>query len=242
MDNKAMFKIGYGLYVVTAEENSKHNGCIINTTMQVTDTPMRISITVNKRNKTHDMIKNTGKFNISILTEKASFDVFKHFGFQSGADVDKFEGYQGAVKSSNGLYYITNGVNAFISGSVTQTVDLGTHTMFIADVVDAQVLSDDKSVTYDYYQENIKPKPEAPKAKKGYRCVICGYIYEGDELPADYVCPICKHGVSDFEEIKPEKKSYRCVICNYVYEGDELPADFVCPICKHGASDFEEVK
>ncbi|WP_455542968.1 flavin reductase [Intestinibacter sp.] len=241
MNNKAMYKIGYGLYIVTAEENDKHNGCIINTTMQVTTTPNRISITVNKQNKTHDMIKNSGKFNVSVLTEKANFDLFKHFGFQSGANVDKFEGYKDAKKSSNGLYYITDSTNAFISGEVVQSVDLGTHTMFIADVVDAEVLSDDKSVTYDYYQENIKPKPEANKVKKGYRCVICGYIYEGEELPPDYVCPICKHGASDFEEIKQAKKSYRCVICGYVYEGEELPPDYICPICKHGVSDFEEI-
>lgn len=202
MDNNAMYKIGYGLYVATAEEDGKHNGCIINTVMQVTTTPNRISINVNKQNKTHDMILKTGKFNVSIITEKADFELFKHFGFQTGAEVDKFAGYEYAAKSENGLYYITNATNAYISGQVIQTVDLGTHTMFIADVVDAKVLNEDKSVTYDYYQENIKPKPEEVKAKKGYRCVICNYVYEGDELPADYVCPICKHGASDFVEVK----------------------------------------
>ena len=202
MDNKAMFKIGYGLYVITAEENGKHNGCIINTAIQVTTTPNFISLTVNKQNKTHDMIKNTRKVNVSILTEKASFDIFKRFGFQSGADVDKFAGYTNMKKSPNGLYYITEGTNAYISAYVQQEIDLGTHTMFIAQVVGAEVLSEDKTITYDYYQENVKPKPEPVTDKKGYRCVICGYIYEGDEIPPDFICPICKHGASDFEKIK----------------------------------------
>ncbi len=201
MNNRAMYKIGYGLYVLTAMEGDKHNGCIVNTVMQVTTTPNRISVTVNKQNKTHDMILNSRKINVSVLTEKAPFDLFKHFGFQSGSDVNKFNDYLYAKKSLNGLYYITDYSNVYISAYVQQTVDLGTHTMFIADVVYAEVLNDDPSVTYDYYQNNIKPKPEANGAK-GYRCVICGYVYEGDELPEDYVCPICKHGVIDFEKIK----------------------------------------
>ena len=241
MDNKAMYKLGYGLYVITAMEDGKHNGCIINTAMQVTTTPNRISVTVNKQNKTHDMIMNTRKINVSVLTEKAPFDLFKHFGFQSGSDVDKFNDYLYAKKSPNGLYYITDYANAYISAFVQETIDLGTHTMFIAQVVYAEVLNDDASVTYDYYQQNIKPKPQESVAK-GYRCVICGYIYDGDELPEDYVCPICKHGVDAFEVVKPEKKGYRCVTCGYVYDGDELPADYVCPLCKHGAADFEKIK
>lgn len=236
-----MYKLGYGLYVITAKEDDKHNGCIINTAMQVTTTPNRISVTVNKQNKTHDMIKNTGIFNISVIAESAPFDLFEHFGFQSGVSVDKFANYDNASKSENGLYYVDKFTNSYISGAVINEVDLGTHTMFIADVVDAKVLNDEKSATYDYYQENIKPKPEAKPVKKGYRCVICGYIYEGEELPPDYICPICKHGVDDFEEIKPKKKSYRCVICGYVYEGEELPPDYICPLCKHGADDFEEI-
>lgn len=201
MDNKAMYKIGYGLYILTACTDVD-NGCIINTAIQVTTTPNRISVTVNKNNKTHDMIMESGKFNISIISEKADFQLFKHFGFQSGKEVNKFQGYENAKRSENGIYYVTEGTNGYISGSVVNQVDLGTHTMFIADVTDAEVLDEANSVTYAYYQENIKPKPEVKEEKKsGYRCVICGYIYEGDELPADFVCPICKHGAADFEKI-----------------------------------------
>lgn len=200
MDNKVMFKLGYGLYVLTAKDE-KDNGCIINTAMQVTTTPNRISITVNKQNYTHDMIVRTGLFNISVISEAADFKLFQHFGFQSGRDADKFTGYADKAQSANGLCYVTGGTNAYISGKVLQSVDLGTHTMFIADVTDGEILSDVTSVTYDYYQKNIKPKPEQKTSVKGYRCTICGYIYEGDPLPEDFVCPICKHGASDFEKI-----------------------------------------
>jgi flavin reductase (DIM6/NTAB) family NADH-FMN oxidoreductase RutF len=200
MDPKSMFKIGYGLYVLTANSNGKDNGCIINTAIQVTSQPNRISICLNKLNYTHDMIVKDGKFNISVIDETASFDLFKHFGFASGKDKDKFADFDSYKKSENGLLYICENTNAFISGKVFETVDLGTHTMFLADVTDGEVLSDNKTCTYDYYQSNIKPKPEKKKVK-GYRCRICGYVYEGEELPEDFVCPICKHGASDFEKI-----------------------------------------
>lgn len=198
MDNNVMFKISYGLYVLTAKNGDKLNGCIINTLEQVTTTPNKVSITVNKNNFTHDMIAATGQFNVSILSEKVKFDTFKHFGFQSGRDVDKFAEFP-MEKSENGLPYITNGANSFISGKVISQLDLGTHTMFIADVTDGKVLSEDNSVTYDYYHKHIK---EAPKAKsKGWVCKICGYVYEGEELPPDFICPICKHGAADFEKL-----------------------------------------
>ena len=200
MDNKAMYSLSYGLFVLTAYEY-KHNGCIINTAMQVTTTPNRISITVNKQNLTHDMIKSTGVFNISVLSESVPFDIFKSFGFVSGRNSDKFDGIDCVDYSKNGLIYLTKYANAYISGKVINTVDLGTHTMFIADVTDCAVLSDEKSVTYDYYHKNIKPKADNREKKKGYRCKICGYIHEGDELPDDFVCPICKHGAADFERI-----------------------------------------
>lgn len=202
MDQGAMFKISYGLYVLTAQENGFDNGCIINTAGQVTSTPNRISIAVNKQNKTHDMIRATGVFNISMLAEDTDFKTFQHFGFQSGKNVDKFEDYGPKERSENGLYYITKGTNAYISGKVVQELDLGTHTLFIADVTDGKVLSEVPSVTYDYYQKNIKPKPEAPKTSKTtWVCKVCGYVYEGEELPADYVCPLCKHGAEDFEKV-----------------------------------------
>ncbi len=203
MNTNAMFKIGYGLYVLTAKENGFDNGCIINTVSQVTVNPNRITVAVNKANKTHDMILASGEFNVSILSTSATFDIFKAFGFRSGKDVDKFSDFKAVERSNNGLYYITDSTNAFISAKVVNATDLGTHTLFLADVTDCEVLSDATSVTYDYYHKNIKPKPEVKKVSKTYyRCKICGYIYEGDELPADFICPLCKHPASDFEKVE----------------------------------------
>lgn len=202
MNPTTMFKLTYGLFVVTAREGEKDNGCITNTASQVTDSPNRISLTVNKANYTHDMILHTGEFNVSILSEKASFDTFRHFGFQSGRDVDKFAEYSAAVRAGNGIYYVTDGTNAWLSAKVVQTVDLGTHTMFIAEVTDGEILTEDPSVTYTYYQSHIKPAPQAPKTSKTtWVCKICGYVYEGEELPPDFICPICKHGAADFEKV-----------------------------------------
>ena len=203
MNEKAMFQLTYGLFVLTAKDGEKDNGCIINTAGQVTAVPNRISITVSKENLTHDMIKKSGKFNLSVIGQRADFELFKHFGFQSGRTADKFAGYDACRRSGNGLYYITEGTNAYISGSVEQTIDLDTHTMFIAAVEDMDVLTDDLSATYAYYHSSIKPKPEKPaeQGKTVWRCTICGYIYEGEELPEDFVCPVCKHPASDFEKV-----------------------------------------
>lgn len=202
MNKKAMYNLTYGLFVLTASSDGKESGCIINTAGQVTSEPNRISIAVNKGNYTHDLVKTSGKFNVSILSEAASFETFKHFGFQSGRDVDKFAGYTDCKRSENGLYYITAGTNAYISATVESTVDLGSHTLFIATVDDMEVLSDTPSATYAYYQSEIKPKPEQPAGGKTvWRCKVCGYVYEGEELPADYVCPLCKHPASDFEKV-----------------------------------------
>lgn len=199
MDNKVMNKLSYGLFVLTAKDGDKDNGCIINTAAQVTTTPNRIIVTVNKENYTHDMIKKTGGFNVSVLDESATFDTFQHFGFQSGRDTDKFAEITFA-RAENGIAYLTKECNAYISGKVTDTIDLGTHTMFIADVTGGEVLSDNSSATYAYYHANIKPSAK-PVEKKGYICTVCGYIYEGDSLPADFVCPICKHGAEDFKPL-----------------------------------------
>ena len=201
MDTKVLFKIGYGLYVLTANEGDKDNGCIINTAMQVTSDPLQIAIAVNKNNYTTGMIQRTKKFNLSILDESAQFEVFKNFGYQSGANVNKFENYNDTKRSPNGVLYLTDSTNAYISAFVKQEIDLGSHILFIAQLVAAESLSDKTSVTYDFYQKNIKPKPEKTN-KKGWRCKICGYIYEGEILPADYICPICKHGAIDFERIE----------------------------------------
>lgn len=199
MDKKAMYQLTYGLFVLAAKDGEKDNGCIINTAGQVTTSPNRITITVNKGNYTHDIIVQTGEFNVCILDETAPFSVFENFGFQSGRDADKWQNVSYA-RSENGIAYLTEYSNAYISGKVVQQIDLGTHTMFVADVTDAGVLSDVPSVTYAYYQSNIKPKPQETKTK-GWRCKICGYIYEGEELPEDFVCPICKHGAADFEKL-----------------------------------------
>ncbi len=204
MNDKTMHKLTYGLFVLTASENEKNNGCIINTAIQAASDPLTITVCVNKSNYTHDMIMNTKKFNISILSEAASFDTFKRFGFQSGRDTDKFDGFFGYKMGTNGVPIITEGTNAYISGWVIDTVDLGSHTMFIARVADMDVLSDEPSTTYVYYLNNIKPKPkkdDAPKGKTVWRCTICGYIYDGDPIPDDFICPICKHPASDFERV-----------------------------------------
>ncbi len=201
MDVKALFKISYGLYVVSANEDGKDNGCIINTLAQVTDNPLRVSVTVNKLNLTHDMIKRTGNFAVSMLSTSAPFEVFKNFGFQSGKTADKFAGVK-ATRCENGVLRLDENVNAYVCGKVVNEIDLGTHTMFIADVTEAETLSSANSMTYTYYQNNVKPKPEAPKVKKGWRCTICGYVYEGEVLPTDFICPLCKHGAADFVPIE----------------------------------------
>ena len=198
MDNNAMFKLSYGLFVLTARQDGKDNGCIINTVGQITADPVRIQIAVNKQNYTHDMIMATGEFNVSVLTEDAVFWIFQHYGFQSGRDVDKFANIPES-RTANGIRYVEGCTNAVISGKVISTINCGTHTLFIADVTDAITLSDEKSVTYQYYFDHIKPKPQKAE-KASWVCKICGYVYEGDPLPADFVCPWCKHGPEDFEK------------------------------------------
>ena len=205
-----MYKLSYGLFVLTAKEDTKDNGCIINTAIQAASTPNQISICVNKANYTHDMIMRTNEFTVSIISQRASFDLFKHFGFQSGKDVNKFEGYNACRRGTNGIYYITEGTNAYISVKVSKTEDLGSHTMFIGEVTDMEVLSNDSSVTYEYYLNNIKPKPEAVGTNSDgqtiWRCTICGYEYVGEELPDDFICPLCKHPKSDFEKVIRQKE------------------------------------
>lgn len=200
MDTNALFKIGYGLYVLTANENGKDNGCIINTVMQVTSDPCQIAIAVNKRNYTSEMIQRAKKFNVSILAEGAEFELFKNFGYQSGRNIDKFQDFTDVKRSPNGIYFVTKNTNAFMSAYVQREIDLGTHILFVAQLVAAETLSDKPTVTYDYYQKNIKPTTPVTD-KKGWRCKICGFIYEHEVLPQDYICPICKHGAIDFEKI-----------------------------------------
>ena len=200
IDSKALFKIGYGLYVVTSRDGDKDNGLIVNTVSQLTDTPLRVAVNINKLNYSHDIIKKTGVLNVNCLNIEAPFSVFQEYGFVSGRDKNKFEGKE-IVRSANGVAVLTNYVNSIISLKVDQYVDLGTHGMFICSVTESKVINNVETMTYNYYQANVKPKPETSK-KKGYVCKVCGYVYEGDELPEDIICPLCKHGAADFEEIK----------------------------------------
>ena len=212
MDTKALSYIGYGLYVLTTRFNDIDNGCIVNTVMQVTSNPLQIAVTVNKGNYTHELIKNSGVFNISMLTTETPMFVFEHFGFQSGRTVNKFATCEAEHRTVNQVLYIPKYTNAYLACKVLNSIDFGTHTMFIGEVLDAQVLSDQPSLTYDYYQNNIKPKPQ-PRAeqpqngKRRWECKVCGYIYEGDFLPDDFECPLCKHGVEEFEELLPNPKA-----------------------------------
>ena len=204
IEKEAMYKITYGLFMLTTTDGEKQNGCIVNTVSMLTDTPKRIVVFVNKSNYSEELLRKTGIFNVSVLTESTSFDVFRQFGFQSGRDVDKFEGGRYET-SENGLYYLTDCANAVLSAKVIDYYDYDTHTLFVAEVTEAKTLSTEKSVTYEYYQSYIKPRPntEPPKTEgKGkWVCKICGYVHEGEELPEDFICPWCKHPAEDFEKV-----------------------------------------
>ena len=199
-DKTALFNIGYGLYVVTSKDDEKHNGLIVNTVTQVTDTPLRVAVTINKANYSHHIIKKTGKMNVNCLSVDAPFSVFENFGMKSGRNADKFSGVNVSY-SDNGLAVLGDYINSYMCLEVIDYVDLGTHGMFIADVVEAKKVKTEETMTYTYYQKNVKPKPDA-KIKKGYVCKICGYVYEGDPLPEDFICPWCKHPASDFEPLQ----------------------------------------
>ena len=198
-DLSALFKIGYGLYVVTSNYGKKDNGLIVNTVTQVTNSPNRVAVCINKQNYSHHIIEQTGKMNVNCLSVEAPFSVFESFGFRSGRNTDKFEGCE-ILRSDNGLVFLPKYINAFMSLKVENYVDLDTHGMFICSVTEARVISDKETMTYTYYQDNVKPKPET-EGKKGWVCKICGYVYEGEELPEDFICPLCKHGAADFEKL-----------------------------------------
>ena len=205
MDQNVLRNLSYGLFVLTASRDGKDNGCIINTAAQVASDPLMISIAVNKANYTCEMIQETKKFTLSFLSQDATFDIFKHFGFQSGRDVNKFENYPLSKRVANGTMAVLNGTNAYLSVYVKQEIDLGSHILFLGMPTDGEALSDVPSATYAYYFENIKPKPQpAAKTEEGktvWKCKICGYEYVGEELPEDFICPLCKHPASDFEKI-----------------------------------------
>lgn len=200
-DPRALSNIGYGLYVVTSNDGMKDNGIIVNTVTQVTNTPNRVAVTINKKSYSHDVILKTKIMNINCLSVDAPFTVFENFGFRSGRDVNKFEGYHNTIRSKNGLVVLNENINSYISLEVIQTLDLSTHTMFICDVLESVIVNSKESMSYNYYLNNVKPKPVV-EGKKGYVCTVCGWVYEGDILPDDIICPLCNHGASDFEEIK----------------------------------------
>jgi flavorubredoxin/flavin reductase (DIM6/NTAB) family NADH-FMN oxidoreductase RutF len=203
IDNSAFFKLSYGLYLLTAKDGEKDNSCVINTAVQLTDNPKRVTIAVNKQNYTHDMVLKTGVFNVSILSQDVPFKTIQQFGFQSGRTVDKYAGMSEQKRSANGLRYEPVYANAFLSGRVISHTDFGTHTLFVADVTEAGILSEKASVTYQYYFDHIKPKPPVSGApRKGWVCKICGYVHEGEDLPEDFICPLCKHGAADFEKLR----------------------------------------
>ncbi len=199
-DLSALFKIGYGLYVVTSHDGKKDNGLIVNTVTQLTSSPNRVAVAINKQNYSHHVIRQTGKMNVNCLSVEAPFSVFEHFGFQTGRTVDKFASYDNVQRSDNGLIILPSYINAVMSLEVEDYLDLGTHGMFICLVTEARVMSDKDTMTYTYYQKNVKPKPDT-EGKKGFVCKVCGYVYEGDTLPDDFICPLCKHGAADFEPI-----------------------------------------
>lgn len=246
VDNDVFRHFSYGVEVLTTRVDGKDYGCIINTAGQVAaGDPKKITISVIKKNNTCDMVMKAGKFNISILTEDTPYRIFQHFGFQSGRDVDKFAVAERDDRMSNGIRYVPRYTNAVLACEVIDVKDLDTQMLFVANVVEAKLLSNEKSCTYAYYHAHIKPKKNpAPAQGEGYVCRVCGYFHEGSELPADFVCPLCKHGPEDFEhivpEVKPVQKGYVCKICGHFEPCDgELPADYVCPLCHHGPEDFE---
>ena len=250
MDPKALHKITYGLYLLTAKDSTGDNGCIINTAVQIASEPDRVAVAVIRRNKTNEMIRQTGAFCISSLTEETGFDVFQRFGMQSGYNVNKFDAFADAARTESQLYRLTKNANMFLCAKVVETVELGSHTLFIGEVTESEVLSDAPSCSYGYYLRNIKPKPAA--AKKAWVCSICGYVHEDENLPDDFLCPLCNHGKADFvyEEpaAKPEKtadaassssKKWRCTVCGEIVESDVRPDE--CPLCKQPGEKFEEV-
>ncbi len=199
MNQEALFKITYGLFVVTARDAERDCGCIINTAMQITENPNRLVIGINKNNYTHDIVLKSGMLNLSVLDSNTEFSLIERFGFQSGRDSDKFAGFSGFDHSKNGIAYLTESTNAYFSAKVTQTIDCDTHTLFILEIEAMEGLSDRPALTYADYHAKVKPQPN--KKAKGWVCTICGFVYEGENLPDDYICPLCKHGVQYFEPI-----------------------------------------
>ena len=249
VDKKVFNKISYGVELLTTRVDGRDYGCVINSASQAgSGDPKKLTVSVIKKNHTCDMLLKAGKFNVTILTEEAPYSLFQQFGFQSGRDVDKFAGADYDDRMANGIRYLPKYANAVLSCEIVEVCDAGTSTLFVANVVEAKVLSNAPSCTYSYYHAHIKPKKNpAPEQKEAWVCKVCGYVYEGSEMPDDYTCPLCKHPKEDFEHVVPEKKEKQkgwvCKICGHFEpcEG-ELPADYVCPLCKHPRDDFERAE
>jgi len=252
MDAKALYKITYGLYLLTTKDSSGDNGCIINTAIQIANDPARVAVSVLCPNKTCDMIRRSGVFNVCALTRDTDFSLFRRFGMQSGRNADKFEGFASAVRAENGLFRLTENSNMFLSARVVDTLELGSHTLFVGEITEAETLSASETCTYDYYQSHIKPRPAAP-AKKAWVCSVCGYVHEGEEMPEDFLCPLCNHGKTDFvftDSTAPNTakaiasadtaaKKWKCTVCGEIVESDVRPDK--CPLCKAPGEKFEEV-
>jgi len=232
MNQNALFQIGYGLYLVAANEDGKDNACIVNTVMQVTQNPIRLLVSISNQNLTHDMIKNTGKLTVSVLTEKTPFSVYSHFGYQSGKKVDKFEDFEDVTRCANGCYRLNRNSSAYFCGTVSESFALDTHTMFLVEVTDADIVSSQIPVTYDFYQKYVK-QPYKPIVKKKESVQV---VAESTDAGRDNA-----NGTNGASKESAATNSYVCKICGYIYEGDSLPEDYICPICKHGASDFEKL-
>ena len=256
MDPTALFRLTYGLFVLSVRTGAKDNACIINTAIQTANTPDRLSIAVSKANYTNELLQTASDFTVSVISEDADFELFKRFGFASGRDTDKFAGFTGTKRVRNGTLAVTEGTNAYLSAHVTERYDLGSHTLFVAVITDGEVLSDVPSATYAYYHAHIKPKPEAVRrtddGKTVWRCRVCGYEYVGETLPEDYICPVCKHPASDFEKVSDDSKqnsnikenmtmkTYKCKVCGEIFtvkDGEEA----VCPRCKQKGDKLEEL-
>lgn len=240
MDSKALYSLSYGLYLLSVKDENGDNACIINTAVQIGSDPCRISVSVIRENYTAEILQKTKEFTISTISEEADFALFQRFGMQSGREHNKFEGFEDVKRAENGLFYLTKAANAFLSVRVDSVQDLGSHLLFIGTVTEGEVLSEAPSATYAFYHKNIKPKSVA----KGWKCRICGYVYQGEELPQDFLCPLCNHGAEDFEkedgkQEENEEEKYVCSVCGYVHTGDAPPEK--CPICSVGADKFKKV-
>ena len=249
MDRKAFYNLEYGVFMLSSRSGEKLGGCIINTCFQAASGPARLAISCINGNYTPERIRESSLFDLTVLDRTVSFDTIRHFGMQSGRDTDKFASFEHAV-DENGIPYLTKEANAVFRCRVVSSQDLGSHTLFIGEVLDAEVLGTEKSLTYAVYQSEVKPKPEKKARDRkiiGWRCRICGFVYEGSKLPEDYECPLCSHGPEDFEPVYEEEPAvkkilgWKCKICGYIYDGPELPAGFRCPICDQGADEFEPI-